>query len=407
MKTSLVTIVIKLAILVLTFLNSIFSTAQEWSRVTVLPEKEFTCVKVYSGKIYALSENKLFTSVDGENWLEEAITTDVITPISLEIFNNQLYVGTFFNGVFEKSMLPNANWNQYLNDVAISSFAVHNNDIYLSTFGVGVYKKVGGIWQNYTFNLPTFSYNVNKLLTINNTLYAFAGGNGTYYSLNTITQSWNVHYLFNGFLAPGFITDDALLTSSGTVYVARGNALLRSNNLTQSWIYDAVGLINGNNRILYEGANSIYVLTMYFNDNEGINYTRIQTRDKNAAGLVPWSSDSELQEFYTYSICEFGNKIFAATDLGLYYKTDTSLGIENPLPTSVKVYPNPSLTPDINFSSESQIDEVIIYDLQGRQVYRNHFYDKMGTIQLNTKGVFIATFLSSDKIIEPTKIIMN
>lgn len=406
MKSLLVKVILKIVSVILTILSSQMSFSQDWSRVTVLPEKEFTCVKVFSGKIYALSENKLFTSVDGENWIEETITTDVITPISLEIFNNQLYVGTFFNGVFEKSMLPNSNWNQFLNGVAISSFVIHNNELYLSTFGVGVYKKNVSGWQNFNFNFPTFSYNVSKLLSINNILYAFAGGNGTYYTFNATTQLWDYHYFFEN-IAPGFITDDALLTSSGTVYVARGNALLRSNNLTQNWIYDAVGLINGNNRILYEGANSIYVLTLYFNENEGINYTRIQTRDKNAAGSVPWSSDSELQEFYTYSICEFGNKIFAATDLGLYYKTDTSLGIENPLPTSVKVYPNPSLTPDINFSSESQIDEVIIYDLQGRQVYRNHFYDKMGTIQLNTKGVFIATFLSSDKIIEPTKIIMN
>ena len=409
MKKLLITAVLKIVVFILTILSSQKISSQEWIRVEALPQLEFTIVKQFSGKVYALSENKLYTSEDGINWEMEIITTDIITPISLEIFQNTLYIGTFFNGVYEKSLIPNSNWNQFLNDVAISSFAVYNNEIYLSTFGIGIYKKVAGSWQSCTYNLPTFSYNVNKLLTINNTLYAFAGGNGTYYSLNPITQNWSVHYFFNGFLAPGFITDDALLSTSGTVFVARGNALLRSNNQTQTWIYDAVGLFNGNNRILYEGANSIYVLTLYFNENEGINYTRIQTRDKNAAGSVPWSSDSQLHEFYTYSICEFGNRIFAATDKGLYFKDDSSLGVELPKEHDFKVlvYPIPSLNNEISFQSDSIIEEILIHDIQGKLVYKKNVNTTRCTLQLFEKGIFILTLLSEDKMRLDRKIIMN
>jgi hypothetical protein len=406
MTTTIVKLTLKLVLLILSFLITQFASAQDWLNLEQLPDKEFTCIKVISGQIYALSENKLYRSADGETWEEETITPNIITPISLEFFNNTIYIGTFFNGVYEKSLSPNSNWNQYLDGVAVSSFAIHNNELYLSTFGVGVYKKVGGIWQNFNYNIPTFSYNVNKLLSINNTLHAFAGGNGTFYTFNSTTQSWQYHYFF-GNISPGFISDDAIRTSNNVIYVGRGNNLLRSNNQGQTWSLDAIGLLNGSSRLLYEGANSVYVLSLIFNDNNAVNYTRIQKRATHLPILSSWAGSNELLEFYTYGICEFGNQIFLATDSGIYRKTDNSLVTEIPTKSEFKLFPVPSHSNEIHFTSDTVIDEVKIYDTQGRLVYRNQFNNKNGTINLSQKGLFIATLSDSNGAKWSAKIIMN
>lgn len=408
MKTAIFKALLKVLSLILTIVATSIASAQEWTRVEALPETEFMSVKVLEGKIYTISENKLYTSTDGQNWQVEVITPEFITPYTLEIFNNTLYIGTLFNGVFEKSLTPNSVWNQILDGVAISSFAIHGNELYLSTFGLGVYKKVNGTWQNINYNFPTFSFNVNKLLSINNTLYAFAGGNGTYYSFNPNQLSWNVHLYF-GAIAPAFIADDAIKTSANVIYVARGNALLRSNDGAQTWSSDTVGLLNGNNRIVYEGVHSTYVLSLLFNDANATNYTRFQKRASNLPLSSSWGTSNELLEFYTNSMTEFGNKLFLASEKGIFFKIDNTLGVINPIPTEVniKVYPIPTQSNEISFESDYVIDEVSVFDLTGRLVYKHSFNEKTGTINLSKKGLFMAHFIMDGELIYSTKIIFN
>lgn len=407
MKIAIFKVAQQIVLLVLTLINSNTLSAQAWTRVEELPETEFTCIKVLSGKMYAVSENRLYTSIDGINWQSELITTELISPISLEIFSNTIYIGTFSNGVFEKSLTPNANWSQTLMGVAISSFATHSGELYLSTFGAGVYKRVNSTWQNINYNLPTFSFNVTKILSINATLYAFAGGNGTYYSYNPVVPAWNLHYYY-GTLVPGFIADDVLKTNANVVYVARGNALLRSNDQAQTWSSDTVGLLNGTNRILYEGIYSTYVLSMLFNDTNQTNYTRFQKRLSNLPLLSTWGTANELLEFYTYAISEFGNKIFLATDQGLFFKLDNTLGVPiySPQKVRIKVYPIPAQSNEISFESNYLIDEVRVFDLNGRLVYEHPFKDKKGIINLSKKGIFIACFIMDGTIKYTTKIVV-
>ena len=388
----------------------IFTTpaaSQGWTRIVTLPETEFTCIKVIGGKIYTASENRLYTSTDGLTWQMEVITNDFITPTSLEVFNNTLHLGTFFNGVYQKILTPNASWSQSLNGMAISSFTIHNGELYLSTFGAGVFKKINTTWQNINYNLPTFSYNVSKVVSVNNILYAFAGGNGTFYSFNPSQLSWNVQYYFGG-LAPGFIADDVLKTTTNTVFVTRGNALLRSDDFTQTWNTDAVGLLNGNNRLIYQGIQSTYVLSLLFNDDNGINYTHLQKRANNAPISTSWGTANELLEFYTYGITELGNKVYLATERGLFVKTNQSLGGFNPIAekADITIFPIPA-NEKINFDSSLNVKEVLLYDVTGRVVYQNAFNTPTGAIFFSKKGNYIAHFVLENGLQHEAKIIIN
>ncbi len=391
----------------LAFFTSPAVSAQEWTRIVALPETEFTCIKVIEGKIYTASENMLYTSTDGIAWQAEVITDDLITPTAIEVFNNTLYLGTFFNGVFQKNLTSNTTWSQSLSGIAVSSFTVHNSELYLSTFGAGIYKKGNTNWQNINYNLPTFSYNVSKIASINNILYAFAGGNGTFYSFSPNQLSWNVHYYF-GALAPGFIADDVIKTNSNTVYVTRGNALLRSDDFTQTWNSDAIGLVNGNNRIIYAGMQSIYVLSLLFNDDNGINYTHLQKRSNSLPISSSWGTSNELLEYYCYGIAEFGNTVYLATEQGLFARIDNSLGLPNQGIEKVNmvIYPIPA-TDKIHFECALKVKEIVLYDLAGRLVHQQKNESRTGTIYFDKKGNYIANFILENGLIHSAKVIIN
>lgn len=407
MKIGIFNLFFKVLPLLTTLILNTSVTAQGWTRITTVPETEFTCIKVIGGKIYTASENRLYTSTDGITWQMEVITSDIITPTTLEVFNNTLYIGTFFDGVYQKTLTPNASWSQSLNGIAISSITPHNGELYLATFGAGIYKKGNTTWQNINYNLPTFSYNVSKIVSINNTLYAFAGGNGTFYSFNPNLLSWNVHYYF-GALAPGFIADDAIKTTTNTVYVTRGNTLLRSDNVTQSWNSDAVGLINGINRMIYQGINDTYVLSLIFNDETGVNYTHLQKRANDLPLASSWGNFNELLDFYTYGITELGNKVYLATERGLYVKTDNSLGGLNPTPEKVdiRIFPIPA-NEEVRFESTINVKEILLYDVMGRKVHQQTSEAFSGAIHFTQKGTYIAHFLLENGLQHKAKVIIN
>jgi hypothetical protein len=180
MTTSIFKLVIKLITLIFILLQSVTMDAQSWERIDGLSENEFSVVKVISGNIFTIAGNELFKSSDGENWETETITIDFIIPTTFTIHNNTMFVGTISSGVFYKEIGSAAPWQQKLNGTVVSSFEVFNSELYLSTYGNGVFKNVNNNWENININLPNYSYNVSKISVIDNTLYAFAGGNGTY-----------------------------------------------------------------------------------------------------------------------------------------------------------------------------------------------------------------------------------
>ena len=74
------------------------------------------------------------------------------------------------------------------------------------------------------------------------------------------------------------------------------------------------------------------------------------------------------------------------------------IGFEDETVNNFKIYPNPAQN-KLNFSGESQIELIKVYDLSGRlliekSIYSNHF--TLDTSKLNT-GEYIATIFSEQK----------
>lgn len=375
---------IKQLTMALIFLIGYTANAQEWSLVPDLPAQEFTMVKNINGKLYASSGNKLFTTSDGTHWNVESITNlTSITPNCMTRFNNVLYIGTLANGLYYRN-ISGGPWHHTLAGINVSSFAVHNNTLYISSEGFGVWMNNAGTWENCTYDLPTYSYNVNKIVTINGELLALSGANGTFYRYNPNIHRWKEDYYLNTY-APGLAISDALLLNQ-TLLVANGTQLLRSEDNGENWTADRVGLLTGVNRILYQGSNNIYVLTMTLS-----NYTRLQKRNTNAASQSSWAQFTEQLPFYSYAIEEYNGRIYIASHLGVYTKLDNTLEVDNPpsIKDEIKVYPIPSNDGNFYITGTTTIEKIEVYDLNGRLVEAKHASAGTENITISNSGMYL------------------
>ncbi|MGL2965929.1 T9SS type A sorting domain-containing protein [Flavobacterium sp. XGLA_31] len=375
--------------------------SQSWQLVNDLPQQEFMVVKQISGKLYAASENKLFSSTDGITWSTEIFTNISVTPTTIYAFGGKLHIGTMYHGVYTRALTTGGVWNHTLTGIHSANFIPHNGKLYMASTGFGVWYYDGNLWHNQTLNLPTYSYNVNKIVSANQTLYAFSGANGTFYKFDENGSSWTEDYYFNT-LYPGLAVDDALLLGN-ILYVANGNKLLRSDDFGNNWTSDNIGLNNGVFRQLFTGSNSLYALT----HNMATNYTYLQKRGLNDMGSS-WGNFNELLPFYSYDLEEFNGKIYIASDMGLYSKSN-ELGIEVPINDQnfeVSIYPIPSYDGRLTILSNKMIKKVNITDLSGRIVFRENINSLQTDILLQTSGIYIVNLMCDDKIVT-RKVIVN
>lgn len=387
-------VITKFAIGILVFfLNK--SHAQQWEPVTTLPDIEFTSIQKLNNKIYATAENKLFISSDGTNWQSEIIHPISITPTCMTIFNNILYVGTMENGIYYRNIAAGSSWSHALLGLNISTFLVHDGMLHICSQGSGVWKNISGTWNNLTSNLPIYSYNVTKIISINGNLLALAGANGTFYRYDETSLKWIEDYYSNSY-QPGLIIDDAI-TNNETILAANGHHLIRSEDNGNNWTSDDIGLINGINRILFKGVNYVYALTL----NPTNNFTHFQKRISNANSGTSWGDFNEELPFYTYAITEFNGKIYAASNKGVFVKSDSALGIDNPIIKNpeIIIYPSPSIDGNINVKSDFPIDYLEVYDLNGIKIISKSGSASNETISISGKGIYLVKIESNGQII--------
>ena len=364
------------------------SYAQQWESVPNLPSTEFTAIATLGNKLYAASGKKLYKSANGVNWTIENISTTPIIPTCISIFNSVLYVGTMNSGLFYRNLAPSSAWNNALPGIHVSNFMVHNGDLFLCGDGFGVWKRTVGNWTNITYNLPTYSYNVSKILSFNGKLFAFAGGNGTFYTLDFNTNLWKEDYYRAGY-SPGLYINDVML-SGNTLFAASGYRLFLTEDSGENWVTDSNGLINGSNRILHSTSNNLYVLTL----NPNSNTTHFQKRNTIAPAQSNWGNYNEQLPFYSYAMTTFNGRMYIASLQGVYTKADLSLGLENPVDISqVIIYPSPSIDGVIHLKSDNPIEKIEAFDSNGRKIVTKETNAFNESISINGHGVFLIKLL--------------
>ncbi|WP_295792018.1 sialidase family protein [Mucilaginibacter sp.] len=294
----------------------------KWTKLNA-PNKGINVLELVNNTIYAGIGNNLYISNDeGATWTSSEIGKPGLADVTaIKVFNNIVYAGTNASGVFSSSD-GGKTWtnNGPFFNTGVTSFAERNNNLYAATDGDGVMilNQASAKWEPFNNNLPQIitSYTVFKIVNTNNTLVAAAGVNSTFYHYDFTNNQW----VESALPKLGSYLVDAIYDNGAIIGIGTERKIIRSVNNGIDWTYDTKDLqetLPGalNNEKIYAGSLKYYVL---INTIQG---GWVQQRDKTAAVGSSWANGQELlSKIQLHGIVELDNKLFLATDSGLYVK---------------------------------------------------------------------------------------
>lgn len=361
----------------------------QWTKVINLPSTEFSSFASKDSIFYvATLSNILYKSTNfGEDWVPIEIEGNNVVIEKIEIIDSILYVGTKNTGIFQ-SKDEGVSFVKSLNiDYPVTDFVKRGNSHYASSLGRGVFRYAtvfNGFVDFYNLTIPmNVAGSVTNILSIKDYLFIASGGNGVFHRFSTIDNVWREGYYY-GSLAPGLQINDAI-NFTDTIYVVNGNRVIVSTNDGKTWQDDKIGTKNGVDRLIYEGKQDIYLTTTDYNPG-----TWIQKRSKNSSIGDSWAIDEDyIPNFYCFDIIEYNNKIYLASENGVYFKSIvTSVSPKEQIENVNNFHVN--IVSDIlNIHSLKDIDNVTIYNTIGQIVFHNSLHSSSASLKTNlTSGVY-------------------
>ncbi len=348
----------------------------QWQKVDSVPGEIIYSLSASGGTFIAGTSNSVYLSNDnGSLWASSSIISNDAGSVETAIvFNNDLFVGTVPAGVF-KSTDNGLTWNELNNGLAglgarsISSFVQRDGRLYVSTFGAGVFELdnlTGTQWNPYQNNFPVgISGTVTDMILSSGTLITSGGGNGYIYRNKSGSDQWEESFVFNA-LPDAFIISD--LYSDGNYIFAGSNYRIHSSSddgITWNYLYD--GLPNGFDYYLAGLAGRIFTIT------NGISGSALFVSNNNGSS---WNYVNNISTPYVYRIMVIGDKLFAATETGLYFLPLSAVNVDEQI-TEIPEdfflysnYPNPfNASTTIKYQVPYQANVSLkLYDILGIEV---------------------------------------
>jgi hypothetical protein len=188
---------------------SYFNTTYQTNKIV-----QSTDLHVYNNELYMIANNpEIILKFDGQSFTEINIDNNIGNLLSLDHFNNQLYVSTS-NGLFK---YINSTWQNCsgitVSDPKIYDIEVYNNELY----AIGNFNSIGGITVN---NIA--KYNGNNWINI-------TMPEGYWPAIFPVTGTHNILNVINGnlFVAAEFATMQAFTINPSPVYKFDGNSWIR------------------------------------------------------------------------------------------------------------------------------------------------------------------------------------
>jgi hypothetical protein len=394
-------IIIFLFILVLLSCQTTFAA---WTKIAAVPSSDIVALVVHHDTLYAASDfNQIYVSPDsGNTWNAVTVSANPIDITSLIFFNNILYVGTFSYGVFYSSDNGITWQNNGIHPRWISEFSIHGNVLYASSLGNGVARldTLSNNWVYFNASLPSYSVNVNSIVSASNDLIIAAGANGTFYRYDFINSIWNEEY-YDAMLHPGLMINK-LISNANTIFAVDFNRIIRSDNSGVLWSNDDAGTHVGFSRTIVQGSANYYTLT-----NMVPAGTWIQERNIASVPGTTWAVNEELLPTgFSYAILEFNNKLYLGKDDGLYTKNILT-GLGNIISAAdFKIYPNPSADGTINIKGNKNMISIEIINNMGQVIQK----ERVDGLQFQTKlpkGIYYFQIAFNDGFKSAKAIVAN
>lgn len=335
----------------------------------------------------------LFRSPDeGATWQDITSGTGGGYFFSLLSANDSLYTGSFGSVFFSSN--NGANWTNLnlglnLNDNVLA-LAKSSQYIFAGVKQKGVYARAlsSGSWLAKNSGLPA-SVTVNHLLMVGSTLYA-GTDQGLYVSGNN-GSSWQ--QITNGL--PANILVNKLYRKNNIIIAGTDNGFYKSSSNGSSWTYSGAG----NSPVTPNIVSLTSFGNTFFGGVVGSNMHGLMLSSDQGSSWTAYTANAAAAMPY-YSLTTSKNFVFAGIGNSILRYSEGPVGVkeEQEDKTPISLYPNPCKEV-LSFSSPgSEIQDLIIYDLQGRKHMEVQLTTGQRTVDVkNLPPGFYSAFISNAK----------
>ena len=321
-------------VITLALLLSFSTSFSQWTRVQQLPSSNIFTLFHKDSVLYAGGTNVIYVSNNkGQTW-DSTTAIPQLSSVSSMINNiigykNELYASAPSKGVF-KSLDGGTTWqniNTGIDSLAtVTDFCEYRGDLYAATegnLGSPIYKldPVSRTnWLSFSDGLTSISTVINSIIGTSTTLVAGANNNALYDYLPPNSTTWEERFLTN----PPIINEGAfdIITAHDTLFwPGKTGFFYMSTDNGLNWNFFGNRLVTGATFIV--NAKQALISSRYIFD--GVNNTTLFYYIKKDSLQHPFRNFSVVTDHFTWKIDILGDKLWDASDRGLFFMSLSDL----------------------------------------------------------------------------------
>ena len=308
--------------LLLLFFSTSFS---QWTRVEQLPSSDIFSLYHKDNIIYAGGKNIIYFSKDkGDTW-DSTNSIPLLTRVdNMIVYKNELYASSYSTAVY-KSPDEGSTWQNISAGIFpfVSDMCEWNGDLYASTLGSSVFKLDPvnrSSWLNFSNGLSNLSANITSITGNNSALIAGTLANGLYDYLPVNSSTWEERLLL-GQLSPTEGVYDIITANDSLFLSGTTGRFYMSTDSGLSWKIFGNSLPS-NNTSLVNARQALLLSRSNFN---GVSYTSSFFYFRKDFLQGSFIAFNQVQDNYTYKIDISGNRLWDASNKGLFYMSLSDL----------------------------------------------------------------------------------
>ena len=297
----------------------------QWTRVERLPSSDIASLYHKDSILYAGGKNIIYISKDnGQTWDSTSTIPQLFLVTSIIVHKGELYAAAPNNGVF-KSPDDGTTWQNISSGIFpdVSDFCEFRGDLYASTLGSSVFRLDAvnrDHWLSFSNGLSSLSANNTTISGNDNAMVAGTLANGLYDYLPANSTTWEERFL-RGRISPTEGVYDIINGNDSLFLTGRIGRVYMSTDNGLNWnIFGDV--LPSLNSTLVNARQALLLSRVVFDGSDFITVFYYIKKDSLQNPFVQFSF--ALQHF-TYRMDIIGNKLWDASNKGLFYMSLSDL----------------------------------------------------------------------------------
>lgn len=309
----------------LTLLLTFSTSFAQWTRVNQLPAADIASLYHKDSTLYAGGKNIIYFSNDkGLTWDSTSTIPQLFLVTNIIIYKNELYAAAPNRGVF-KSPDGGATWQDISTGIYpdVADFCEFRGDLYAATLGNSVYKLnpvTRNSWLFFGNGLSSLSANINAIAGNNNTMVAGTNNNALYDYLPPNETNWEERFLL-GQLSPNEGAYDIITAHDTLFFAGKSGKFYTSTDNGLNW--NLIGNRLNTSATTMVNAKQALLSSIRFFDGAGFSTAFFYIKKDSLQN--PFVNFSIVSDHFTYKTDILGNKLWDASNKGLFYMSLSNL----------------------------------------------------------------------------------